>query len=153
MMTRDAMFQLATALAEKHHLDPALVKAVCHWESKNWNPWAMRYEPEFYDTYISPMKGIGATEMRARATSYGLMQVMGETARELGFKGEFLTELCDPQVGIEWGCVDLAREMDRANGNVRQALLGYNGGSDKSYPDKVLGLMFRYQLPASPHIS
>lgn len=35
------------------------------------------------------------------ANQWGVMQVMGGVAREVGFKGSFLTELCDPEVGIE----------------------------------------------------
>ncbi len=144
-MTREEMMRVAQQTADLHHLDPALVKAVCHHESKNWNPWAMRYEPGFYTKYVESQKGLSATEKAARATSYGLMQVLGQVAREFDFKNEFLTELCDPAVGIEYGCRKLGRAMDRANGNVRQGLLFYNGGGDASYPDKVLGLLFRYQ--------
>jgi soluble lytic murein transglycosylase-like protein len=37
------------------------------------------------------------------------MQVMGATARELGFKGRFFTELCDPMEGLNYGCRYLVR--------------------------------------------
>lgn len=36
-------------------------------------------------------------------TSWGLMQIMGGTARDLGFAGP-LTDLMDPELGIFWGC-------------------------------------------------
>lgn len=135
----------ARVAAAAHGLDPALVCAVCHHESANWKQWAIRYEPAFYTVYIEKMVGLSATEKTARAFSYGLMQIMGQTAREFGFAGDFLTELLDPIQGLEYGCRKLARCMERSNGDVRAALLQYNGGSDKSYPDKVLAHLEAYQ--------
>jgi soluble lytic murein transglycosylase-like protein len=78
------------------------------------------------------------TERRWRATSFGLMQVMGQVARERGFTGEWLTELTNPEVGIEYGCRELKRRLDLAHGDVHSGLLGYNGGGDPAYPSKVL---------------
>ena len=90
---------------------------------------------------------IVATEANTRAMSFGLMQVMGEVARELGFAGEFLTELCDPHVGIEFGCRKLAKALAKHNGQLEESLLAYNGGADKLYPSKVLALVPSYQIP------
>lgn len=145
-MTKADMMKIADATAARHGLDPALVKAVCHHESAGWNTWASRYEPGFYTRYIVPMPNAqrfgtvvsDGTERRARATSYGLMQVMGQVAREQGFTGEYLTEMCDPAVGIEQGCHRLKAAMNRAGGDVRKALLSYNGGGNPDYPDLVL---------------
>ena len=69
---------------------------------------------------------------------------MGQVARELGCAVESLTELCNPEVGLEYGAKRLKKAMDRKGGNVREALLNYNGGSDKAYPDRVLGRMKNY---------
>lgn len=69
--------------------------------------------------------------------SFGLCQVMGAVARELGLSG-YLTRLCDPYVGIFYGAKHLARQLKRCNGDIRQALLRYNGGGNREYPDKVL---------------
>lgn len=121
-----------------------LVCAVCEQES-GWNVWAVRYEPGFYARYISSMKGLGATEMTMRATSFGLMQVMGQTAREFGFDAAYLTELCDPATGLRYGCKKLSREMDKANGSMAAALLGYNGGGDTAYPAQVMARMEKYK--------
>lgn len=136
-MTKANLQQIAVAAAHNHGLDPALVCAICHHESDNWKPWAIRFEPGFYRRYTQPM-ALSDTEEHSRAISYGLMQVMGQVAREFGFEGEFLTELCDPLTNLEYGCRKLAREMDKASGNIRQALLGYNGGGNLAYPDLVL---------------
>ena len=43
----------------------------------------------------------------------------------------------------------LAHKLDIAHGNVRQGLLFWNGGGDKLYPDRVLALMSRYQVPTN----
>lgn len=144
-MTRNQLIGAARTAAEAHGLDPALVCAVCHHESANWKQWAVRYEPGFYTKYIEKLAGISATEKTMRSTSFGLMQVMGQVARELGFAGDFLAELLDPVVGLEYGCKKLARCMSRANSDVMAALLLYNGGGDKAYPDKVLAHLEAYK--------
>lgn len=135
----------ARVAAEAHGLDPALVCAICHHESGNWKPWAARYEPHFYGKYVVQIQGISDTEKTLRATSFGLMQIMGQVAREFGFQGDYLTELLDPTTNLEFGCRKLAKCMDRARGDVRQALLQYNGGADKGYPDRVLQYLSKYK--------
>jgi hypothetical protein len=55
---------------------------------------AIRYEPAFRTRYVAPL-GLPPTEEVARSISWGLMQVMGQVAREHGFAGKFLSALCD----------------------------------------------------------
>ena len=97
------LLELAHRAADAHALWPELVGAIVEQESA-WNPWALRYEPEFYEKYVAPQIARGAiadvTESRARAFSWGLMQVMGQVAREHGFTSEPLVSLCDPAVGL-----------------------------------------------------
>ncbi len=150
-MTRDELIAAAARIAGQHGIEPALVQAVCHNES-SWRPWAVRYELAFYDRYIVPLKGLSATERQMRSTSWGLMQIMGQTARELGFAGDYLTELCDPLTNLEFGCRKLARCLDRASQDMRLSLLGYNGGGDKGYPDRVLLFLPRYRDITTPAI-
>jgi soluble lytic murein transglycosylase-like protein len=64
------------------------------------------------------------------------MQVMGQTARESGFGGEYMAELLDPAVNVRLGAKILKRHIDKFG--ERGGLLKYNGGADKTYPDKVL---------------
>ena len=67
--------------------DPALVCAIVEQES-SWNTWAMRYEPAFFAKYVAGLytnNKITASEAYARGFSWGLMQVMGQVAREMGF--------------------------------------------------------------------
>lgn len=144
-MTLENMQQLAVTIAAKHEIDPALVMAVCHHESGNWKPYAIRFEPGFYDHYISSMTLLTTTEKSLRAHSFGLMQIMGQTAREFGFYGDYLTELCDPAVGIEFGCRKLAKCLKNHNGVIHDALLQYNGGSNLAYPGLVMQHYDKYK--------
>ena len=141
--TVDARRSMVSKWAAKYGLDVAMVCAVCEQES-SWNTFAMRYEPAFFDHYIASMTGLSATERVARATSYGLMQVMGQTAREFGFSGQFISELCDPNVGIEMGCRKLQKCFS-IHGADESGLLCYNGGSNPNYGQEVLARVSRYQ--------
>ncbi len=152
-MTSAELIVLAQQKAARHDLYPDLVCAICEQES-NWNPWAVRYEPGFFARYVAPAYTSSPhpwtiTEAQARATSWGLMQVMGQVAREYGFKGAFLTELCDPAVGLEIGCLVLAAKLAAAEGNVQKALLLWNGGANAQYPDEVLARAEKYKVAAS----
>ncbi|AVX19889.1 soluble lytic murein transglycosylase [Carboxydocella sporoproducens DSM 16521] len=95
--------------AERYHLDPLLVAAVIHTESK-FNPRA-----------------------RSEKGAIGLMQLMPETARwaasqlQLGSVKE--EDLLRPELNIKLGCWyinQLAREF---NGDMIIVLAAYNGGS------------------------
>jgi soluble lytic murein transglycosylase-like protein len=106
---------LLSGIAWKYRIPSELVSAIIQVESGH-NPFAVRYEPKFAERYLnkslleikvwSPCSE--ATERIARTCSWGLMQVMGQVARERGFDGPFLSALCDPEIGIEYGCKHLA---------------------------------------------
>src|SRR5271155_45485 len=104
---------MARRAAFQQSLDGALVCAVVEQESA-WNPWAMRYEPAFFAKYVAKLytnNKIGASEAYARGFSWGLMQVMGQVARESGFDGTFLSALCDAEQGLAVGCKLLRRKF------------------------------------------
>ena len=110
-------------------------------QESDWNPWAIRYEPAFFSQYIATMwvnrKLTDITEAYGRAFSWGLCQTMGEVAREIGYTGPF-AQLCEPETGLDVGARVFFRKLTRADGNVRNALLAWNGGDAKDYPDQVL---------------
>lgn len=145
LSTLDARFALATKYASKYGLDPVLVAAVCEQES-SWNMWSTRFENGFLHAYIKPANPEQPTTRELHlATSFGLMQIMGQTAVEKGFTGKYLTELCDPDVGVDFGCKKLQACIKKVNGDVQAALLCYNGGGDPSYPGMVMARMPNYQ--------
>jgi soluble lytic murein transglycosylase-like protein len=140
------IIELARQIAREHALEPALVCAVIEQESA-WNPWAVRYEPGFLSRYVAPLYTAGklnATEAYTRAMSWGLMQVMGQVAREFGFKESSLVELCQPATGVEFGCRVLAARLAKARGDVPAALLAWNGGADINYAAEVLARKRNY---------
>lgn len=125
------------AAAARHGLDPLLVAAIVQTESGG-NPWATRFEPGFLAHYVDAAPArFGAvsveTERMGRATSFGPMQIMGQVARERGFTGIFLTELCDPETGLEYGCRHLAALRDRyiSQWGLDGVIAAYNAGSPR----------------------
>lgn len=151
-------------------LDPRIVGGLVVTESGG-NPWAWNPEPRyryFWDVKagkpfrtLTPVEVSAETppldfhslagdpdnEWWAQQASWGLMQVMGAVARELGFAKPYLTSLCDPAINLAIGCKKLRHLMDWAGRNPVQALAAYNGGQghnahapffNQIYADKVL---------------
>jgi soluble lytic murein transglycosylase-like protein len=98
-MDRDGVEKLVREAAERHRMDPALVRAVIETES-NWNPKAYSH------------KGAG-----------GLMQLIPTTAQRYGAYDVF-----DPQQNIDAGVKYLRTLLERYNGNLDLALAAYNAG-------------------------
>jgi soluble lytic murein transglycosylase-like protein len=138
-----ALTNLAKDQAKQFSLGPALVCAVVEQESE-WNPWAIRSEKAFEVRYIDPMGLKNVTEVWSRSMSWGLMQLMGETAREFGFTGKYLSQLCEPPTGLLWGCKKLRRCFDLHPNDNEKALLAYNGGSNPNYDNEVLARVRKY---------
>jgi soluble lytic murein transglycosylase-like protein len=144
---------LAHTIAAQHSLDPALVCAVIEQES-SWDVHAIRYEPAFRTRYVAPL-GLRPTEEVARSISWGLMQVMGEVAREHGFAGKFLSSLCDPTLGLDAGCKVLVSKFATAaqargattdaSTLTARALQLWNGGANSNYASEVLARFEKYK--------
>ena len=87
--TQDELVALAKGTAIHYSLDASTICGIVAREGA-WNPWTIRYEPDFFTRYIGPLylaHKVDLTEAHGRALSWGLMQVMGEVAREIGFSG------------------------------------------------------------------
>lgn len=121
------------AAATKWSLDPLLVAAFIGTESGGLAS-RTRYEKGFR-WLVEPAKfaaNLGITEeteVIAQAHSYGLMQVMGGTARGLGYSG-FLVDLCQVDLGLLWGCNYLSHCMARWP-VLEEAISAYNAGSPR----------------------
>jgi soluble lytic murein transglycosylase-like protein len=154
-----ALIALARTTAAQYSLDHALICAIVEQESA-WDPHAIRYEPAFRTRYVAPL-GLPPTEEVARSISWGLMQVMGQVAREHGFTAKSLAALCDPATGLAIGCTVFAAKLrtsanDAAsianNGDatsaaadvVDRALKLWNGGANTSYSAQVLARVAHY---------
>jgi soluble lytic murein transglycosylase-like protein len=85
--------------AERHQLDPALVKAVISTES-GWNPHAV-----------------------SRKGAMGLMQLIPGTAQRYGVDNPY-----DPAQNVEGGTKYLKALLDRYDGDVNKSLAAYNAG-------------------------
>src|ERR1700732_4438456 len=96
---RDGAEKLVREAAERHNVDPALVRAVIETES-NWNSSAI-----------------------SRKGALGLMQLVPGTARQLGVENAF-----DPRQNLDGGVRYLHMLLERYNGDLDRALAAYNAG-------------------------
>jgi soluble lytic murein transglycosylase-like protein len=146
MSATPQLIAAAHKAAAAQSLDPALVCAVVEQES-SWNTWAIRFEPAFFAKYVASLytnNKVTASEAYARGFSWGLMQVMGQVARETGFDAPFLAALCDPEQGLVTGCKVLRKKFDAMAGDTTRALLAWNGGGNPAYPAQVLARRAHY---------
>jgi Transglycosylase SLT domain len=97
--TADPMERMVRDTAERHKVDPALVKAVISTES-GWNPHAV-----------------------SNKGAVGLMQLIPGTAERYGVGNPF-----DPAQNVEGGTTYLKWLLDRYNGDLPKTLAAYNAG-------------------------
>lgn len=145
--------------AKAFDLDPRLINAII-WRESAGDPNACRYEPLYqyiYKPYNKSMRDycrdLGMeieTETNLQKYSWGLMQVMGGVARELGFNDRWLHKLTDAAYGIKYGCAKLSR-LQKQYPNLKDVISSYNAGSvrkdnlgnyiNQSYVDFVITTM------------
>lgn len=161
--------QLVTAEASRHGLRPAWVLGIVTVESGGeadaWNPepryrylWDLRAGKPF--RALTPEENVSETppkdfaaprgidpdaEWWGQQASWGLMQVMGAVARELGYTGRHMPGLCRPEIGVRYGCRHLAALLRRHGSKLELAVAAYNAGSPRleeprvrDYVNKVL---------------
>lgn len=170
-MISASILERINAWARGLNLPAGLVAGIVQVESAG-NPWA--YNPEPHYRYLwnidraTPFRSLTAAEIASerppadfpapphadcdaewwgQQASFGLMQVMGAVARERGFRGPYLTELCAVDVGLEFGCRHL-EALYRRYGFWSSAVAAYNAGGatrderglfrNQAYVDKVV---------------
>ena len=127
--------------AQELALPASLIAAVIQEESR-FDEWATRTEPRYFCKVEKVRRISGAvctrahrlgptafTELVDRSRSYGLMQIMGETAREQGFDRPFLAELYIPSNAIAHGAMLLKRLLTRYHNDTLSAISAYNQGT------------------------
>jgi hypothetical protein len=148
-MTVDLL--LLQRIAQARAVEPRLLQAVMLQESGG-KPFAYRPEPHFryfvdcrtgrpfrevspdeLASKIAPpdfptLAGCREQEWWGQQASWGPLQVMGAVAREQGFRGPYLVELCDPETNLTIGAQLLHEALAWANGDESVALGSYNAG-------------------------
>lgn len=119
--------------ATKFKIPVDLLFAICKQES-NFIATAIRWEPHFYHKYVKPRADVPFEEAVGWACSWGLMQIMGATARYLGYKNA-LCGLWQPIINLDWGCKYLNKLMKRYDWNEEYATAAYNAGSVRKNED------------------
>lgn len=100
--TPQEMNEVINAVSSRHHLDPDLINSVIHAES-GFNPRAV-----------------------SRKGAQGLMQLMPQTASQLGVANTF-----DPGANVEGGTKYLRELLERYNFDLIKALAAYNAGPQR----------------------
>ncbi len=151
MIPKALIAELVNKHALVNQIRPDVVTCIIIQESKG-DTFSWRWEEAFYEKFLKPKTrselsgwlpapaGLPSLvdEKLQRSCSFGLMQVLGDTARWCGkVTTPYLTALCDPDQGIACGCKVLSYYLGKANGDYRHALKYYNGAW--SYADEVLG--------------
>ena len=115
---RERILESVYANANRTELDPDLVLAVMHVES-------------FFDPYAI-----------SRAGARGLMQIMPFWRSEIGRPQDNLTHI---ETNVRYGTTILAHYLDRANGDLVDALARYNGSRGRTtYPNLVINRWRRF---------
>lgn len=118
--------------AEKYKLAPELIAAVIMTESSG-KPDAFRFEQGYRWLYQVSENAARIqipvdAEEYFQSCSWGLMQIMGATCRQLGYK-DSLEHMIQPELNIEYGCKYLAMLLKRYKGDWDDAVAAYNAGS------------------------
>jgi hypothetical protein len=113
-------------VASAYGLDAELLTAQV-WVESSGRADAFRFESAYYDRYIRDNPDAKAMKFGPLAAcSFGPLQILLETACELGFVGQ-PWDLFGP-VGLEWGAKYLRTLLEWSGGNIDAALAAFNGG-------------------------
>jgi transglycosylase-like protein with SLT domain len=154
MLDRTPYTALIQEIAQIHALSAPVLEAQVLVESGG-DRFAFRIEPQFFRSYIRDNHAAkGYRYGPLAACSYGLLQIVYETALEHGFTGQ-PWDLFDPRTGLTWGATHLASLVLWAGGDLERALAAFNGGRvgnvtkpyrNAAYVDRVRALLGQDQV-------
>lgn len=154
-------WDILSMAAAKHGVDPMLAAAIVQTESSG-NRFAIKYEKDWH-YLVTPEKyakelGVNIeTETQLQMFSFGLTQIMGSIARELGYDGP-MGGLFDTQTNLDLGCKKMSQCLKRYP-KIEEAIASYNAGSaryidgkivNQGYVDRVL--VYLGQAGAAPRL-
>lgn len=167
IFTKEQVFEACRAIAPLQGFDPLLVYAICLQEgakgkSGEFFPDRARLEQGYYLKYVE-VDDLATTTEVLLAASYGVMQMMGLSLKEVGYFDFYFKQLntgmkellhepmsqfavpsaidayCESlNWQIEWGCKHLDRKRRAAGGDVVKMLSLWNGDSTGKYAGEVL---------------
>jgi soluble lytic murein transglycosylase-like protein len=112
-------------------IEPELICAFI-WQESGGETRAIRFEDKIHfnytaNKYAKQLNISQITEVNCQNTSFGLLQILGVKARELGFEG-YLTDLLIPEIGLKYGCKNLGI-LNKKYKNMEDVIVSYNSGS------------------------
>jgi soluble lytic murein transglycosylase-like protein len=157
----DNYLAIIDAKAKQYVIDSALVKAIIEVES-GWDETSFKFEKSLYEKYIQKPDSFKVvapetidTTLVLLSSSMGLMQILGSTARSIGFN-QRLSDLFKPEINIDIGCRYLAMLWKNYYNKygIKGVISAYNAGKplltvdghfiNQEYVDKVLLAMTQY---------
>ena len=162
LLKNAALMGLIVSTARGAQVPPELVLGIIEAESGG-GPHATRVHATYPYTMMQAKRPAGCSvdmERMCQKTAWGLMQVIGATARELGFDG-WLSELVSPETNIRLGIEFLRRKMSQyfERDGIEGVAAAYNGGAprrrpdgkfvNQSYVDKVMEAAKRFEAVVS----
>jgi len=133
-----------TTIANAYKVDVGLVMGHVWVESRGQAD-AFRHEPNFWLRYLARVPEWKGANPRRVSSSYGLMQILYVTAKEMGYAGE-PEGLFLPRENLHWGVKRIRQNLDWADGwplvpakdRLMAAIAAYNGGRGGNTPGTPL---------------
>lgn len=145
-----------TKVARKYNIPPALLTAFVQKESA-FSKWAGRVELHYKKKQVvireakawsKKKKGIPTfnTELDDRSRSYGLGQIMGQSAREQGYDSTFLATLYEPEINLTEVCKKIRSLFDRYGTDTLSVISAYNQGNNRKKGGVVENIGYCYDV-------
>ena len=148
MIFNSEIMTAITKYSKYFDVNPDWIRAVIEIESAG-NQFALRYEPGYrwlqkedtikaicyHSNYGGNLENKIGAETCLESFSFGLCQVMGSTARDMGYVAD-LHHLFFVDDNIRIGTKFLKTKLKRFDNNILRAIAAYNGGDGSAYPNE-----------------